>query len=79
MNQEDQKGSNKIKKRQISSSMGKIASNCINEIQIGSKSINRLNTGMSLGCSPVGIGLTEHPNTGGAKAPPAPPLTTALK
>ena len=26
----------------------------------------------------VGIGLTEIPNSGGAKAPPAPPLTTAL-
>ena len=26
----------------------------------------------------VGIGLTEPPNSGGAKAPPAPPLTTAL-
>ena len=27
---------------------------------------------------PVGIGLTELPNSGGAKAPPASPLTTAL-
>ena len=27
----------------------------------------------------VGIGLTELPISGGAKAPPAPPLTTALK
>ena len=26
----------------------------------------------------VGIGLTELPNSGGAKGPPAPPLTTAL-
>jgi hypothetical protein len=26
----------------------------------------------------VGIGLTEVPNSGGAKVPPAPPLTTAL-
>ena len=26
----------------------------------------------------VGIGLTELPNSGSAKAPPAPPLTTAL-
>ena len=26
----------------------------------------------------VGIGLTELPNSGVAKAPPAPPLTTAL-
>ena len=30
-------------------------------------------------CPPVvGIGLTELLNSGGAKAPPAPPLTTAL-
>ena len=28
---------------------------------------------------PVGIGLTELPNSGGAKAPSAPPLTTALR
>ena len=26
----------------------------------------------------AGIGLREVPNSGGAKAPPAPPLTTAL-
>ena len=26
----------------------------------------------------VGIGLTELPDSGGAKAPPAPPLTTGL-